>query len=169
MCIQDFRAIRSVASVTIYPRVDGEIARGGSNCYNDAIDAGESPLTVQTGDILGACVFNPEDMQLVANRFPLDVVGEASGESLLQMGTAGCSRDNISSVISANDHELITLNSRLHIYANIGKNLAVLFTISHPKLAYQVLGWINNPPSHTHTHLGTQVTHTHIFNALTIL
>lgn len=57
--------------------------------------------------------------------------------SLLQMGTAGCSRDNTPSVVSANDHELITLNSRrLHIYANIGKDLAVLFTISHPKLAY---------------------------------
>ena len=50
------------------------------------------------------------------------------------MGTAGCSRDNNPSVISANDHELVALNSRrLNIYANIGKDLA---TISHPKLAY---------------------------------
>ena len=115
-----FRAIKSVSGGTSFPGVDGEITQGGFNCYTDAIDAGESPLTVQAGDILGACVFTPEDMQSVVNRFPLHVVGEASGETLLQMVTAGCSRDSIPSDISSSD--LSTLNTkRLHIHANIGK------------------------------------------------
>ena len=51
-------------------------------------------------------------------RLPLDVVGQANGESLLQRGTDGCSRTNIPSDISTN--LLSTVNSRrLHIYANI--------------------------------------------------
>ena len=104
---------------TFPARVDGEITQGGFNCYTDTIDAGESPLTIQAGDILGACVFNPEDTSLV-NTFPLDVVGKASGESLLRMGTAGCSGEDIPSDILSN--QLSTLNSkRLHIYVNIGK------------------------------------------------
>ena len=55
-------------------------------------------------------------MQSVVNWFPLHVVGEASaGETLLQMGTAGCSRKEMPSDISSN--QLSTLNSkRLHIY-----------------------------------------------------
>ena len=121
-----FRAIRTVAGFTNAPGtgVDGEIAQGGFNCYTDSIDAGVSPLTIQVGDILGACIFDP-DGDIVVNdidiliRLPLDVVGEASGESLLQMGTAGCSREDIPSDIPAN--QLSTLNSRrLHVYANIG-------------------------------------------------
>ena len=114
-----FTAIRTVASGTNFPRVDGEIAQGGFNCYTDTIDVGESPLTIQAGDILGACVFNPEDVQLV-NRFPLDVVGKDSGGSLLQMGTAGCSMEAIPSDISANQLSILS-SRRLHIYANIGK------------------------------------------------
>ena len=121
-----FRAIRTVAAFTITPDVDGEIAQGGFNCYTDSIDVGDSPLTIQDGDMLGACVFDPDGDILVENdidlliRLPLDVVGEASGESLSQMGTAGCSTDDIPSEIPTN--QLSTLNSRrLHVYASIGK------------------------------------------------
>ena len=120
-----FRAIRTVADFTVTASVDGEIAQGGFNCYTDSIDVGDSPLTVQAGDILGTCVFDPDgDVVVFDNdvviRLPLDVVGEVSGESLLQMGTAGCSRLDIPSDIPAS--QLSTLNSkRLHIYANIGK------------------------------------------------
>ena len=117
-----FRAIRAVAKFTIDPIIDGEIAQGGFNCFDDFIDPHDSPITIQAGDILGACVFDPNDLFPAITRLPLDVIGEVSGEStpLLQMGTAGCSRDDIPSGISAN--QLATLNStRLHIYANIGK------------------------------------------------
>ena len=122
-----FRAIRTIATFTLTPGVDGEIEQGGFNCYTDSIDVGASPLTIQAGDILGACVFDPdgdivfEDGDILI-RLPLDVVGEASGpeESLLQMSTDGCSRVEIPSDVSAN--QLSTLNSRrLHIYANISK------------------------------------------------
>ena len=117
-----FRAIRTVTLFTGYPIVDGRIVEGGFNCYTDS---GDSPLIIQTGDILGSCVFDPEDIVhrlgiSIVTRLPLDVVGEASGETLLQMDTAGCSIDDIPSNISAN--QLSILNSRrLHIYANIGK------------------------------------------------
>ena len=116
-----FRAIRTISRFTAAdPIVDGEIAQGGFNCYNDSIEVGDSPLPIQAGDILGACVFDPADDLFLVIRLPLDVVGETSGETLLQMSTAGCSRGVIPSDILAN--QLSTLNSRrLHIYANIGK------------------------------------------------
>ena len=117
-----FRAIRTIENfVSASPIVDGEIIQGGFNCYDDSIDVGDLPLTIQAGDILGACVFNPDgDIPFILTRLPLDVVGEASGDSLLQMGTTGCSRANIPSDVSTN--QLSTVNSRrLHIYANIGK------------------------------------------------
>ena len=122
-----FRALRTIAGFTVTPgaRVDGEIVEGGFNCYTDSIDVGDSPLTIQAGDMLGACIFDPngdlvvDDLEILI-RLPLDVVGEASSESVLQMGTAGCSTDEIPSDIPAN--QLSTLNSRrLHIYANISK------------------------------------------------
>ena len=113
-----FSAVRTIAIfVSVDPVADGEITEGGFNCYDDAID---SPLTIQAGDILGACVFDPDDIQLIITRLPLDVVGEANGESLLQMGTSDCSRTDILSDVPAN--QLSPINSRrLHIYASIGK------------------------------------------------
>ena len=52
-CVTEmYRAIRTVASGTNFPIVDDEIVRGGSNCYTDSIDAGESPLTIQAGKSL---------------------------------------------------------------------------------------------------------------------
>ena len=118
-----FRAIRTIARFTIAAIVDGKITQGGFNCFDDSIDIGNSPFTVESGDILGVCVFDPEngdDRIVLVNRLPLDVVGETSGGSLLQMGTAGCSREDIPSDIAAT--QLSTLSSRrLHIYANIGK------------------------------------------------
>ena len=118
-----FRAIRTIARFTrfIQAGVDGEIVEGGFNCYNDSIDTGNSPLTVQAGDILSACVFDPENLAFVVNRLQLDIVGESesSGQSLLQMDTTGCTTEAIPSNIPAN--ELSTQNSRtLHLYANIG-------------------------------------------------
>ena len=124
-----FRATRAISGLQGESNIDCEIVQGGFNCYDDSIDVGNSPLTIQAGDILEACVFNPNDERIdiplvgpmvIVVRLPLDVVGEANGESLLQMGTDGCSRTNIPSDISTN--QLSTVNSRqLHIYANIGK------------------------------------------------
>ena len=119
-----FSAVRTISRFTGDPVVDGEIARGGFNCFDDDIDASASPMTIHAGDILGACVFDPSDLSIIVTRLPLDVVGETSGGSLLQMSTAGCSRGDIPSDIPANQFSTLT-SRRLHIYANIG---IIIFT-----------------------------------------
>ena len=117
-----FRATRAVSVYVRAPGVDGEIVEDDFICYVDSIDTGNSPPTVQAGDILGACVFDPENIRglLGVNRLQLDIVGVASGQSLLQMGTTGCTTEAIPLNIPAN--QLSTQNSRrLHLYADIGK------------------------------------------------
>ena len=112
-----FRAVRTVQMFTSDDVVDGEIVEDGFNCYDDSIDVGNSPLTIQAGDILGACVFDPEDINFlgfVVNRLQLDIVDIASGQSLLQMDTTGCTMEAIPSNITAN--QLSTQNlSLIHI------------------------------------------------------
>ena len=100
--------------------VDGPIQRGGFRCYTDSIDSDtSSSVRVQTGDILGACVFNPVN-QFFLTRSQLDIVGrERNGSSLLATTTDGCSMDMLPSNIPAS--QLSILNSRrLHIHANMG-------------------------------------------------
>ena len=115
-----FSAVRTVQQYIGFPVVDGEIEQGGFNCYEDTVDAGNSLLTVQAGDILGACVFDPDRDNGAVQRLPLDVVGEVSGESLLAMNTNGCTRDDLPVNISANDLSSVS-SRRLHLHANIGK------------------------------------------------
>ena len=113
-----FRATRAVSVYVRAPGVDGEIVEDDFICYVDSIDTGNSPPTVQAGDILGACVFDPENIPFVDRR-QLDMVGEASGRSLLQMDTNECTAQSIPSNIP--DNQLSIVNSRrLHLYANIG-------------------------------------------------
>jgi hypothetical protein len=95
---------------------DAAIRQQGFTCYDDSITV---PLTVQAGDILGACVFNPTDGNFFTRRQLVDVVGRVDGESLLRMGAAGCSTTALPTDIKAS--QLSTVNSRrLHLYANIG-------------------------------------------------
>ena len=119
---ETFRAIRAVQRFTSIPAVDGVIQAGGFSCYDDSINDGNSPLTIQAGDVLGACVFDPQDRDSF-NAFQLDVVGETRGRpsgSLLEMNSDGCERTSpLPSSIQMNS--LRTRNSRrLHIHANIG-------------------------------------------------
>ena len=96
-------------------RTDGEIQQQGFNCYDDSVTV---PLTVQAGDVLGACVFNPTD-GFFFTRIQLDIVGQVDGESLLQMGTGECTTTALPTSIQAS--QLSTVDSRrLHLYANIG-------------------------------------------------
>ena len=90
---------------------DGVIQQQGFSCYDDPVTV---PLTVQVGDVLGACVFNPTNGSFFTRR-QLDVVGR---ESLFQMGRGECSTTALPASIQAS--QLSTINSRrLHIYANI--------------------------------------------------
>ena len=108
-------ATNNLARIDGTGTVDAVIRQQGFTCYDDSITA---TLTVQAGDIVGACVFNPTDGGFFT-RDQLNVVGRVGGESLLRMGSGGCSTTALPMEIKAS--QLSTVNSRrLHIYANIG-------------------------------------------------
>ena len=123
-----FTAVRSGKDFIDLPIVDGGIAEGEFNCYNDTIDNGDSSLTVQAGDVLGACVFDPPE-----GRRQLDIVGEGGRESLLEMNdVARCKNEgqNREIPLSVEKIQLSTRSSRrLHLYANIGNALFSLNSI----------------------------------------
>ena len=110
------RATNNLAQLDITGIVDDVIQQQGFNCYDDSV---ASPLTIQAEDVLGACIFDPTDENFFSRR-QLDIVGQVDGEeSLLQMGTGGCSTEALPDSIQAN--QLSNANSRrLHLYANIG-------------------------------------------------
>ena len=115
---QLFSAVRAHSSLIGTGVVDGLVQEDVYFCYNDSIDAGALPLTVQAGDVLGACVFNPVNVD-GDNRRQLDIVGETSGSSLLGMNDNGCTTEAIPSNIPTN--QLSNRNNRrLHLFANIG-------------------------------------------------
>jgi hypothetical protein len=102
--------------------LDGPI-RSGFRCYTDSLNTAEASgsVTVQAGDVIGACVFDPTNNRILSRR-QLDVVGESrySGSSLLAVPTTDeCSMDTLPSNIPSS--QLSVINSkRLHIYANMG-------------------------------------------------
>ena len=83
--------------------------------YNDSLD---TPLTVQSGDIVGACIFRPPDGSSFSRR-QLNIIGDVHGETLLGVDDSGCTMDGIPSNISAS-HLSVETSRRLHLYANIG-------------------------------------------------
>ena len=112
-----FFAIVSTRNIAESDSVDAPVQQNGFTCFDDSTD---SPVMVQAGDIVGACVFRPPDFSDDVSTRQLDVVGEINGESLQEMSdVSGCSNDSIPSNIQTSD--LSTRNSRrLHIYAIIG-------------------------------------------------
>ena len=113
-----FTAVRSDQNFLNGRIVDGEIVDGEFNCYNDTIDNGDSSLTVQTGDVLGACILDPPE-----RRRQLDIVGEVKGESLLEMNEDRCivMGQDREIPLSVERSQLLPPRSskRLHLYANI--------------------------------------------------
>ena len=102
--------------------VDGIIQQGGFTCYSDTNDI-DTPIPVQTGDLVGACIFDPEDGSFFT-RQQLNLVGTVNGESLMEMSDSGCTVETLPSSVETSD--LSTSNNRrLHIYANIGKFCAI--------------------------------------------
>ena len=109
--------------------VDTIIQQGDFNCYNDTNDIG-TPIPVQTGDLVGACIFDPEDGDGFPSftRLQLDNVGTVNGESLMGMSDSRCTFDTLPSSVQTSD--LSTSNNRrLHIYANIGKFCAITIAL----------------------------------------
>ena len=115
---QLFSAVRATSSLIGTGEVDGLIQEDDYVCYDDSIDTGDLPLTVQAGDVLGACVFNPDNVG-GDNRRQLDIVGETGGSSLFEMNDDGCTTEALPSNIPSN--QLSNRNNRrLHLFANIG-------------------------------------------------
>ena len=120
-----FTAVRSVPDFLNSPIVDGRIVPDEFNCYNDTIDNGDSSLTVETGDVLGACIIDPPDNPR-GKRLELDIVSEVNGESLLEMNSNSVCTFMAQDIsfdipLSVQMRELSMRRSRrLHLYANIG-------------------------------------------------
>ena len=109
-----FRAVRTTTG--ILDGADG-LNQIGFNCYTDVIDTSDSPLTIRAGDIIGACVFDPGNGIVTRNQ--LNIVGQVSGQSLLQADISDdCTTNVIPSTIQQNDLQHCN-NRRLLIYANI--------------------------------------------------
>ena len=90
----------------------------------DELDIGSEAVEVQRGDVIGACIFDPENLQILIHS-QLDVVGEASGYSLLEMNDISeCGFGAVPSRISASN--LREQTSRiLHLYADIGVPISI--------------------------------------------
>ena len=99
--------------------LDAIILQNGFNCFDDT-NSLNVPLSVQAGDFVGACIFDPPNVLLRFSRDQLDFVGRGGGESLLEMNNVGgCSVDSLPSSVQDDDLSIVN-NRRLHIYANIG-------------------------------------------------
>ena len=127
--IFDYRATFAVyrADGTDYQRVSSVITvswRGRDinrsqdfNCYNVSVDS----FTVQAGDIVAACIYEPRDRPR-----QLDLVGrDVAGHFLMQTNSADqCRENSLPSFVSYN--QLSTTNSRiLHLYAIITSTFKV--------------------------------------------
>ena len=133
-----FTAIRVTSNVNqnANPERDGPIDTG-FNCYNDTLYTNTNGMegfvqavTVEEGDIVGACIVDAEDRESEVNsaeRLQLDIVGEESGHSLMHTSTTECQLNTIPLQIPIGN--LTSVGSRkLHLYAKIGKcgNMKVL-------------------------------------------
>ena len=78
-----FTAIRAVERFLRGALVDGLISNSSFNCYTDTRDVGDIPMTVQAGDIIGVCVFDSDDIRMLATRLPSNV-------QLSQLTTSVC-------------------------------------------------------------------------------
>ena len=88
----------------------------GFNCRGE----GNQAVEIRRGEVVGACIFDPEDGLLFIHS-QLDVVGEGSNHSLLETNDiSGCDYGAIPSRVLASS--LRERTSRiLHLYAEIGK------------------------------------------------
>ena len=113
-----FKAVLSNNNMTDFDtdKIDGVI-QGGFTCLNDVNDL-NIPLPVETGDMVGACIFDPEDNENVT-RQQLNIVGTMPSEFLLGTDNTDCTVDDIPSIFLANQFSRSN-SKRLHIYANIG-------------------------------------------------
>ena len=110
--------------------IDGLVRVNNFTCYDDSINA---PLTVQAGDVLGACVLDPEDVNSVfgwVTRLQLNVVGRsdsANSQLMIKLDEAGCTVDTLPQSVSTASLTLRNLRV-LHIYAIIGSYTVCVYS-----------------------------------------
>ncbi len=92
------------------------------------------PVPMAIGDVLGACVFDPDDTSGVTT-YRLDIVSRATSgsENLVRTNTADCSA---TAVPSSFDGTATSGSRSLHLWANIGSyyTLDYVFTCTQHKL-----------------------------------
>ena len=113
-----YQRVSDVFTAVRYGYFSPYISRG-FNCHN-IFDLGDEDVEVQAGDIVGACIFDPENALIFINS-QLDVIGDANGYSLHVMNdVSDCDFGEIPSTVE--DSALREVSSRiLHIHAEISK------------------------------------------------
>ena len=93
------------------------------------------PVPMETGDVLGACVFDPDDTTSGVITYRLDIVSRGTGgtENVVRTDThnawpssipAGCNATTVPGSFDAGDpatRNRVSTDRSLHLWANIGK------------------------------------------------
>ena len=85
------------------------------------------PVPMATGDVFGACVFDPpDDTTSGVTTYRLDIVSRGSGENLVRTNThsnspAGCSATAVPSSFDGGAAGTSSTTRSIHLWANIGK------------------------------------------------
>ena len=109
-----YERVSDVFSIII--REEGLSHNSGFVC--DILDVND--FTIEAGDIVGACVFDPIDSE-TRFRKQLDIIGEASDYSLLQMNDVSACAVGLNRLPSSISNSMLSvIDSRvLHLYADI--------------------------------------------------
>lgn len=103
---------------------DQEIA-SGFNCYDDVLDQEDSSafLKIERGDVLGACIVEPNDLSGGTKRHQLDIISKESGHSLMQasLSNSDCLHGLIIPAVISVEQLSVVSSRKMHVYANIGK------------------------------------------------
>ena len=107
-----YERVSSIFSIT------EDINSHESSFMCDILDV--TDFTIEAGDVVGACIFDPIDSD-VRFRNQLDIVGQVSGHSLLQMNDVSACASGLNRLpMTVSDNMLSTIDSRvLHLYADI--------------------------------------------------
>ena len=107
-----YERVSSVFSIT------EDINSHESSFMCDILDV--TDFTIEAGDVVGACIFDPIDSDLRL-RNQLDIVGQASGHSLLKMNDVSACASGLNRLPSTISNNMLSaIDSRvLHVYADI--------------------------------------------------
>lgn len=98
----------------------------GRNSFSCRTYSLEQTVQIQTGDIIGVCIYDPPDHQLSVQ---LDVVGDNAGSDryVLEGDNTGCGNSAAPMTVSS----LVRQESRvIHVYASVGKLLSNMHSYS---------------------------------------